>query len=395
MKPEPKAEEATIEVEIERILPGGLGLAHAEGQSILVSLAAPGDLVRVRIDERKGKVSFASIVEILRPSPVRVEPPCPYFGRCGGCNFQQLSYEAQLGAKSEAIRDCLHRIARIEDPPEIPVVPSPEEWRYRARANWQFDPINRRFGYYERGTHTVCDIAECVVLTPELESLLEELRASLSNDVPDRVRQVEATAGDDGVSVVPAIGRFTNGTVTRKVGDETYQFSADSFFQTNHFLLGALVETAVGDAAGRNAVDLYSGVGLFTLPLARRFSQVFAVELSQRATEYARLNLKNAGLENATVTNAKVKEWLRQAAKRIKDVDFLLLDPPRTGAEHKAIQGILNLHPKRICYVSCDPATLARDLKWLLEGEYRLDSISGFDMFPQTHHVETVVHLVG
>jgi 23S rRNA (uracil1939-C5)-methyltransferase len=395
MKPEPEAEEPTLEVEVERLLPGGLGLAYAEGRSIMVSLAAAGDRVRVRIEDQKGKVAFASIVEIIKPSPDRVEPPCPYFGICGGCTFQQLNYEAQLQAKSDAIRDCLHRITKIGEPPQINIVPSPEQWRYRARATWQFDPAGHKLGYYERGTHTVCDIAECAVLTPELEDVLEELRADLTNQGSGRVRQIEAAAGDADVSLLPPVGQFAGGTVSRKVGDETYQFSADSFFQTNHYLLSALVDAAVGNATGEMAVDLYSGVGLFTLPLARRFKQVVGVELGQRATEYARLNLKNASLENATVINQKVKDWLRGAPKRIRNVDFLLLDPPRTGAEHKSIQGILNLHPHHICYVSCDPATLARDLKWLLEGNYSIDSILGLDMFPQTHHVETVVHLVG
>src|SRR5262245_51288649 len=121
MTPEPKVEDQTLELDIERLLSGGLGLAHAEGRAIMVSLAAPGDRVRVRIDDQKGKVAFASIVEIVRPSPLRVEPPCPYFGSCGGCNFQQLNYEAQLRAKSEAIRDCLHRITKIEHPPDIQI----------------------------------------------------------------------------------------------------------------------------------------------------------------------------------------------------------------------------------------------------------------------------------
>jgi 23S rRNA (uracil1939-C5)-methyltransferase len=391
---DPKTEDATLEVEIERILPGGLGLAHAEGQSILVSLAAPGDVARVRIEERRGKAIFASIVEIIKPGAVRVEPPCPYFGRCGGCDFQQLTYDAQLHAKSEIIRDCLHRIARIETLPEIPVVGSPEEWRYRARALWQLDPANRRLGYFERGTHTVCDVADCAVLTPDLENVLEQIRSHLNETSGDRVRQIEAAAGDEDVSVEPAINRFKNKTITRKVGDETYHFSADSFFQTNHYLLETLVNAAVDNAAGHQAVDLYSGVGLFTLPLARRFSHVTAVELGKQACKFAKLNLNQGGLTNVTVVNQKVREWLKQISKKLGAVDFLLLDPPRTGAEHKTIQGILNLHPQRICYVSCDPATLARDLKWLLEGGYKLESVTGFDMFPQTHHVETVVHLL-
>src|SRR5712691_7672770 len=136
-----------VEVAIERIVPGGLGLAHAEGLTLFVALAAPGDVVRVRIDRVRGKVAFAFIEEIVKPSPLRVEPPCPYFGACGGCDFQQLSYQAQLDAKTEMIRDCLRRIAHIEQPPEISITPSPQQWHYRSRANWQFDPVTKRLGY--------------------------------------------------------------------------------------------------------------------------------------------------------------------------------------------------------------------------------------------------------
>src|SRR5436305_2936169 len=158
-----------MEVTIERILPGGLGLAHADGKTLMVALAAPGDRLRVRVDRVKGNVGFASIIEVIEPSPVRTAPPCPYFGRCGGCDFQQLTYEAQLAAKAEIIRDCLHRIARLEDIPEITVMPSPREWRYRMRATWQIDREQRTVGYYERGSRHVCDVANCAVLQPELE----------------------------------------------------------------------------------------------------------------------------------------------------------------------------------------------------------------------------------
>src|SRR5881396_2807649 len=137
-----------MEVTIERILPGGLGLAHAEGQTVMVALAAPGDRLRVRVDRVKGSVTFASIEEILEPSPARVEPPCPYFGRCGGCDFQQLNYPAQLAAKIEIVKDCLYRIARI-DIPNLEIIAAPNEWHYRARAQWQYDADQKRLGYFE------------------------------------------------------------------------------------------------------------------------------------------------------------------------------------------------------------------------------------------------------
>src|SRR6201990_2973183 len=156
-----------LEVTIERILPGGVGLAHAEGRTVFVALAAPGDVARVRVESVRGRVGFASIVEVLRPSLARVEPPCPYFGRCGGCDFQQLNYRAQLDAKVEIIRDCLRRVARVEPPTDIQITPSPFEWRYRSRARWQHDAVRNFLGYYERGSHRVCDGVECPVAATE------------------------------------------------------------------------------------------------------------------------------------------------------------------------------------------------------------------------------------
>ncbi len=384
----------TLEVEIERLLPGGVGLAHTEGLTLFVSLAAPGDTVRVQIDRVRGKVAFASVLEVLKPSPVRVEPPCPYFGRCGGCDFQQLKYETQLQAKVEIIRDCFHRIANMADLPEIAIHPSPEQWQYRVRANWQYDPQTRHLGYFEAGSHRVCDVEVCAVLAPELQSVLEEVRAHIRDDsFPGAVKNVEVVIGDDGVSLAPAWGRFAAKNVSRKIGDETYHFSADAFFQVNHELLVPLVHEATRNGRGAFAIDLYCGVGLFTVPLARRFERVVGVESNPTATRFAQMNLQTAQLKSARVITARVGDWLNGHSLESEAVDFLLLDPPRAGAENSVIKGILARRPRQISYVSCDPATLARDLKKLLMAGYFLDSVAAFDMFPQTHHVETVVRL--
>ena len=414
------AKDRTLEVEIERLLPGGVGLAHAEGLTLFVSLAAPGDVLRVRIDRIQGKLAFASITEILKPSPVRIEPPCPYFGRCGGCDFQQLTYEAQLKAKVEMIRDCLQRIAKIEAPLEIPITASPSQWRYRARANWQVDAVARTLGYFERGSNRVCDVEYCAVLTPELQNTLEKVRAEiLSERTIDKLRDIDVVAGDDGVSVAPPRPGFKPDIVSRDTGSETYYFSAEAFFQVNHELLEPLICEALGNAKGKNAVDLYCGVGLFTLPLARRFERVTGVEAHSGATEFARRNIEKAqrgdstnlqpvtqpgveetereaaesNLGSVEIVTARVGDWLTHHSRSFGPVDFLLLDPPRTGCENRDIAGIIALRPANISYVSCDPATLARDLKKLIAAGYSLNSVAAFDMFPQTHHVETIAHL--
>jgi 23S rRNA (uracil1939-C5)-methyltransferase len=380
-------------VEIERLLPGGFGLAHAEGLTLFVGLAAPGDMLRVKIERKRGSVGFASIVEVVKPSQVRVEPPCPYFGLCGGCDFQQLDYEAQLAAKVEIIRDCLHRIARIETPPDMVMVPSPTQWQYRSRANWQFDPKTKRLGYFARGSHDVCDVEVCAVLNPALQQTLERLREQMrEGTLSKKLTDIEAVAGDEDVSIASGTAHFRSKEVSRRIGNETYYFGAEAFFQINHELLELLLGEAIGGEEGKTAIDLYSGVGLFTLPLARRFDQVTAVEANSRAVDYAQRNLDAAELDNVEVANMSVAEWLKHWLG-FERPELLLLDPPRTGAESGVIEGILSVAPQKICYVSCDPATLARDLNKLLEAGYSLDSIVGFDMFPQTHHVETVARL--
>jgi 23S rRNA (uracil1939-C5)-methyltransferase len=405
-----------MEVTIERILPGGLGLAHADGKTVMVSLAAPGDQLRVQVERVKGNVSFASIEEIIIPSPHRVEPPCPYFGRCGGCDFQQMNYEAQLQAKVEIVRDCLHRLGRIENLPDFQITPAPDPWHYRSRAQWQYDAVQQKLGYFESGSRTVCDVAACGVLAPALQETLESLRARLADgSLPENVRDFRAVIGNEGVSLSPAVrsptvkegsdprnDRKENSDVSRAIHGETYLQNAESFFQANEGLLPQLIDAAIGDASGATALDLYCGVGLFTLPLARRFKQVIGVESDAAAVGFARQNLSNASLMNAEIDNQNVGRWLedlrRNSLPRPSEmlaaaIEFVLLDPPRTGAESRVITGILDFKPRKISYVSCDPATLARDLRKLIAAGYTLESISAFDMFPQTHHVETVVRL--
>jgi tRNA/tmRNA/rRNA uracil-C5-methylase (TrmA/RlmC/RlmD family) len=396
-----------MEVKIERILPGGLGLAHADGKTVMVALAAPGDHLRVRIDRVKGNVSFAQIEEILTPSPLRVEPPCPYFGRCGGCDFQQMNYQAQLDAKVEIIKDCLRRLARIENIPDFQVTAASNPWHYRSRAQWQYDSVRQKLGYFESGSRRVCDVAECAVLAPELQKALASLRAQMEEDLlPESARDFRAVVGNDGISVAPPLdGKLAD--ITRTIHGETYRLNAESFFQANDGLLPELIEAAIGEVSGETALELYCGVGLFTLSLARRFKQVVGVESDTAAASFARDNLTNAFLINAEVVKSDVGVWLEDvrhgdlsklseesAAALQGQIDFMLLDPPRTGVESRVITGVLGLKPQRIGYVSCDPATLARDLKKLIAGGYTLRSLAAFDMFPQTHHVETVAHLM-
>ena len=256
-----------------------------------------------------------------------------------------------------------------------------------------------RLGYFARGSNEVCDVEYCAVLVPKLQETLERVRKEIKVETAGalpQLRHIEAVSGDEGVSVATGdidLAGFNAANVSRRIGNETYHFSAEGFFQINHELLEPLINEAISDIKGKTAIDLYCGVGLFTLPLARRFELVVGIETNGRATECARQNLESAKLENARIVTSRAGDWLKKHSLSFDSVDFLLLDPPRTGAENREIEGIVALHPRQVAYVSCDPATLARDLKKLIAGGYTLDSVTAFDMFPQTHHVETVVRL--
>jgi len=387
-------EKVLLDVLIEKIVPNGFGLAFAENLTIFVALAAKGDKLRIRIKEKKGKVAFAEIVEILEPSADRVVPECIYFGRCGGCDFQQLNYLAQLEAKVGIVRDCLTRIGKINYEKEIEIIGSPKPYGYRARAQWHVDKRGKKLGYFKRNSHEIIDVETCPILTVELQKTLTDLRENI--DVEgfwSNISEIEATNAGEQISVYSSEIVEPTREVAFSVFGEKYFYDAQSFFQGNPFLIEQLIETAIAGAGSENALDLYCGVGLFTLPLARRFRKVTGVEGNERAVEFANRNVENARLENAHIFAEDVGDWLTENINDLQQIDFILLDPPRSGTEKETIENILRIKPKEISYVSCEPSTLARDLRVLCESAYRIESITAVDLFPQTHHVETVVRL--
>ena len=380
-----------IDVTIEKIVPNGYGMAFAEGLTIFVSLAATGDKLRVRVREKKGKVAFAEIIEVLEPSPERTTPECQYFGICGGCDFQQMTYEAQLASKISIIQDCLSRIGKINFEGDIPIIPSPNPYGYRSRAQWHTDTRAKKIGYFKRYSHNIVDVENCPILAEPLQKTLTNFRENLrweqfwSNNV-----EIEAANADERVSIYSTEIIEPTQNISFEVGENRYFYNAESFFQGNQFLVEKLIDFAVSDATGENALDLFCGVGLFTLPLARKFKKVYGVESNGKAIEFAQKNTANARLANVELFAENVGEWL--AENNPQDIDFVLLDPPRTGAERATIDALLKLKPTQISYVSCDPATLARDLR-LLTVSYTIESITAIDLFPQTHHIETIVRL--
>jgi len=386
-------------VTIDRMIPGGLGIGFAEGRTVFVPLSAPGDRLRVTLQGRRGNAVVGSIAKVLTASPQRVEPPCVYFGRCGGCDFQQLGYEHQLAAKLEGISDSLRRLGGLEYDADIPITPSPDPWKYRGTAEWQVDPPSGVVGYFGRDSHRIEDIATCPILEPEVDAALAGVRAHAMAHPGGTRHEIRAMSGDDGVSLYDARSSNPPEPLSRVIAGETYHYDSRAFFQANPALLEAVTDevfahlpTPGGRFRKGLALDLYSGIGLFTVPLARRFSRVIAIESDPVSAAYAEQNLAAAGLQNVRVRQTKVERWLLPNAGHVGKADVVILDPPRIGAE-AAIPAILRLQAANVVYVSCDPATLARDLKRLVAGGYELTRVAAFDMFPQTHHVEVVVHL--
>ena len=387
-------------VTIEKLVYGGDGLAHIGTRAVFVSFAAPGDQLLVRITTVARNYARAVIEEILDPSPARRDPPCVHFGNCGGCQFQHLQYPAQLAAKATFLRESLHRIGRIEWEPDIEVIAS-DEFGYRSRAEIKVgsdESGKTRIGFFRAGSHEICDIESCPILLPAANRELTRLHTQRSL-IPADATRVFVTAGDEGVIVTPADGSGARnaevdalGTARQEIDGITYSFGIRSFFQSNRRLIGLLIQNAIGDAQGKTAVDLYAGVGLFSLQLSKRFERVFAIEGNRCAATHGMDNLRTNGLNNVRYEAISVEAWLKYKSADVNP-DFVLLDPPRAGAGNQVVERLASLAPKRISYVSCDPTTLARDLRQFIDRGYELESIIGLDMFPQTFHLEAVAQL--
>ncbi len=381
-----------LEVSVEKLVDGGDGLARHEGIPIFVPRSAPGDRLRVRLVERKSGYGRAEILEILTAGEGRREPPCPHFERCGGCDLQHLDEDVQLKARVQAVRETLRRLGNVEAVPTVTVVPG-QPWGYRLRTQLHVEDgdCGPRVGYFARGSHDFEPVARCPVLVPELEGTLSVLPRHL-RDVSHR--RVDLTAGDDSRwTASPPVEGLPQGEVETRIGDVVYAYDARCFFQSHRQLIPSLLEHALGPATGDEegtAYDLFAGVGLFSLPLARRYDRVVAVEGDRIANRFAKRNAKANGVKNLTIERQSVESWIRMLPPKRP---LVLVDPPRFGLTHQVRRALITRRPRRLTYVSCHAATLARDLKQLAGG-FRIESLALLDMFPQTGHMEAVVQLV-
>ncbi|MCP4656454.1 MAG: class I SAM-dependent RNA methyltransferase [bacterium] len=373
---------------------GGDGLARFDGVPIFVPRAAPGDLLRVRLVDRRTDYGRAEIVEILEPGPGRRSAPCPHFERCGGCDLQHLEEDLQLRLKAEAFRETLLRVGGIEMPARV-AVERGEPWGYRMRTQLHVAESEHgpQVGYFARRSRELVAVDRCPVLVPELEQLLPRL-PDLLRDQPHR--RLDLTVGDDERwTSSPVIEGLPHGEVSTQLGELTYRYDARCFFQAHRQLVPALIEHAVGPAEGEDACDLFAGVGFFSLPLAKRYRQVIAVEGDRVAARFARNNARRNRLRNLQVDALAIDAWISRqpAGDGQRSPARVLVNPPRGGLSSLLRRWLRQARPQRLTYVSCHPATLARDLK-LLERAFRIDSLALLDLFPQTGHMEAVVQLL-
>ncbi|OAI40282.1 hypothetical protein AYO38_06095 [bacterium SCGC AG-212-C10] len=384
----------TVTLRIESIVFGGAGLARLEdGRVMFVLYGAPGELVEATVETVHKDYLEGAVSRVVEASPDRVEPACPLFGECGGCQLQHMSYPAQLVAKEAIVREQLRRIARIEDPPMRPIAGAANPWAYRNHLRFSTGRMYGDIGFIHRRGRGLLKVENCPIADPWANDLLPKLQGKGAG-----LHQIQMRHNADTGSYLIA-PRIRDLDLVLDTGQKEYRerlagkdfaVSASAFFQVNSAQADEMVRL-VGEAlpeSGDVLVDAFAGVGTFAVLFAHRFRRVIAIEESASATKDAEENVRQA--PNVEVLAGKVEDLLPELIAR---PDAVLLDPPRPGCAPAVLTAIIEFKPKVLVYVSCNPATLARDIRTLCDGGYRLDSVTPVDMFPQTGHIECVTKL--
>jgi 23S rRNA (uracil1939-C5)-methyltransferase len=420
----------SVRVKIDALAYGPYGVARHEGRVIMTPMTVPGDEAEIRIVEEKKNYAVGEVIRLIHPSPDRQTPPCPYVGACGGCPWQMIRYEAQLAAKTKSVEDALRRIGKIEGFEMLPILPSPQEYRYRRRIRLHRDEEGR-LGFHRAFSHELIEVASCLIATTNADLRLQDAR-EWAIGLKSRIVEVEIVESDRREQVVLAgkvdgdiashddaqnerfldshkevqgvvlFGRgwrraWGEGKIAVDCGEGmTMNVDAEVFIQVNREGNRRLVSEllAWGEFDERDRVlELYSGAGNFTLPIARRAAEIIAIEGDPRAIDNGRINSQVNGLENIRWLPSHVPEAARRLAEKGERFSKIVLNPPRSGA--KGLEDdVASLGADKILYVSCNPATLARDLAALSSNGYRAARIRPVDLFPHTFHVETLAEIV-
>lgn len=371
----------------------GGAVAHHEGHVIFADYGLPAEEVVVELHTERAGVFLGRVAEVLKPSPYRVEAQCRYFGQCGGCNWQHIDYDHQLELKQHIVREQLRRIGKFPDPPVSPTVGAANPWGYRNHVRFTAKPRGE-VGFIQRGTRRFMRIDECLIADPWINEMLPKIqgRAGGLHQVAIRrgVNTGEVLVQPDLSAIDPLLPSSKKHYEEELLGHR-FRISAASFYQTNSpqaERLVLLVQERLRLSPDDTLVDAYAGVGTFAVILAPYARRVIAIEESHSAVADAQINTD--GMPNIQYHEGKVEDVLPGIEG---PVEALILDPPRQGCHPVAIDAVLGLRPQRLVYVSCDPSTLARDLRKLVDGRYELLDVTPVDMFPQTYHIECVASL--
>ncbi len=390
-RPEPYDYHQELTLRIDNLSGHGAGVARDNGWVVFVPHALPGETVRARIFRNHKNHSEADCMEVIEPAADRVEPKCRLFGTCGGCQYQHLDYDSQLTWKQRHVADCLSRIAGLETAVET-VAPSPRRYAYRSKLTPHFD--RRRagvigpIGFLKRGSSRhIIDVEQCPIATDAVNAELKTVRDYIRSSWGKRQGGTLLLRDtDEGVTTNP------NATVMERVGEARFRFKAGDFFQNNSFLLPEMVAHVTAQATGRGQrflVDAYCGGGLFCISAARHFEQCVGIEISADAVKLAQGNAEFNETKNCTFVLGSAAEIFGRGDYSGAET-AMIVDPPRKGCDDEFLKQAFAFGAQTIVYVSCDPATLARDLKAFAENGYELTHMKPFDMFPQTRHIECI-----
>ena len=417
-----------VQVEIESVAFKGYGVARVQGKVVFVPYTAAGDKVRIEVVDEKKEYSIGRVVEIIEPSPGRVVPRCPYFGRCGGCQWQHIDYSTQGELKKEILQDLLQRLGRLREIPSIRIMPSSKPYDYRIRI--QLKVKGKVIGYYQERTHRIVEIDRCPISHPLVNQIIRELKEESPglqrmeeieiNVSPEQGRGVIlfhphsqdrrtkhimkefleshpilrgialSRKGGFNLSGGPALDLTIHLSQEVEKRNLKLRISPGSFSQVHPEQNEALIQTVLqfsGVNKEDRVLDLYAGVGNLTLPLAIGAREVLGIEENRTAIEDARFNAKRNGTKNCNFIHRRVEDFLRNSKE--EPPDLIVLDPPRTGCK-TILDQLVRWKPGKIVYASCEPTTFSRDLHLFSERGYSLRSLGLIDMFPQTYHMEVV-----
>jgi len=376
-----------LTLEIDTVAFGGHGIGRADGLVVFVPFTAPGDIAKIEITARRKKFARGRLIEIIRPSPHRTTPLCPYFGQCGGCSYQHIDYESQLKIKQAQVLETFARIGGIPNAPVAGIIASPAVYAYRGKARLHTARAAGRLklGFMDVSGERLVDIRRCEIVDETINEQIERVRSTDEGiNMPDELTFWSYPHGD-----------FGDG-VSRVVLTKEFSVPHDGFFQANLHLTDRLVAEVgrlLARTPGRTVLDACCGAGLFSVLLAHRCRRVIGVEINEQSVAHARKNALRHNVANAEFICADLQHMLKNHDHRRQPIDLAILNPPRTGLAAEVLHMLGGAGIPEIIYISCDPATQARDVRLLTEKGYNLISLQPLDMFPQTRHVEVVAFL--